>query len=294
MTSPSALPPTEPSHACALCGGVAHEPVFQKNDWTFARCRDCGLVALDPLPTAAQLAAHHEASYVDGGYAAFADAELVRNAIARHRFRKVVSYAGAGPWLDVGCSTGAFVAAAAENGRDVEGIELSTEAVRRAQARGLRVQRATAEDFRPTRQYGLVTAFDVLEHLPNPRAFLELVRGWLAPGGGVAMTLPNGESLTARALGRHWFYYVAPDHLHYFTPATVSRLLGDANFVQVSVQSITKPMPWDYARQQLEHFASPFAPLARLAERLVPRSIRERSMPLPLGEMLVTARPRGA
>src|SRR2546428_13687642 len=63
---------------CVICGSREAHPLFVKQSWTFARCRGCGLVSLDPRPTPAAIAAHHEASYRDGRYATFAAAEAVR------------------------------------------------------------------------------------------------------------------------------------------------------------------------------------------------------------------------
>ncbi len=277
---------------CVLCGGRDAERLFVKNGWPHVRCRSCGLVSLRPLPTEAELAAHHERSYADGAYADFAAAEPVRDAVAADRLARLRPLAPAGPWLDVGASAGAFVAAAVAAGLDAEGIEVSASAVALAQRRHLPVRQTAVEAFAPARAYAVVTAFDVVEHLPRPAPLLARVREWLAPGGLLALTVPNVASLPARLLGRHWYYYAAPDHVHHFTPATVARLLDTAGFTDVAVRPVRKPLPLDYATAQAERLAAPLAPLVRLGAAALPRRWRDRPLPLPLGEMLVTARPR--
>ena len=139
-----------------------------------------------------------------------------------------------------------------------------------------------------------MTAFDVIEHLPDPVAFARRVRGWLLPQGLLAMTLPNVASPTARLMGRHWFYYAAPDHVHYFTPATIRRLLANAGFTAVTVEPTTKPLTLDYATAQVERMTPIAAPLARALRALMPRALGRRLWALPLGEMLVAARPVGS
>jgi glycogen(starch) synthase len=49
------------------------------------------------------------------------------------------------------------------------------------------------------RQFGLVTAVEVIEHLENPIGFLRNVRSLLRPDGAAVITTPNMDSLAARA-----------------------------------------------------------------------------------------------
>jgi hypothetical protein len=120
--------------------------------------------------------------------------------------------------------------------------------------------------------------------------FAARVRTWLRPGGLLGLTLPNVASFAARAMGRHWFYYAAPDHVHYFTPATIRRCLADAGFASVTVYPTTKPLTLDYATEQLARMTPALASLARTVQTLTPRRVRSHLWPLPIGEMLVTAR----
>jgi 2-polyprenyl-3-methyl-5-hydroxy-6-metoxy-1,4-benzoquinol methylase len=276
--------------ACPLCGGAQDVPEFAKSGWRFVRCRGCGLVSLRPLPTPAAVAAHHDASYRDGRYAAFAAADAVRAAIARRRLELVRPDATDGPWLDVGCSTGAFVAEAASAGLDAEGIELSAAAVATARARGLAVGQGAVETFVPRRRYAVVTAFDVVEHALDPLAFVRRVAGWLLPHGLLALTLPDAASPTARLLGRRWFYYAPPDHVHYFTPETARRLVRAGGLDVTRVAPFRKPMTLDYAAAQLANLAPFLAPPVRGLAAVLPRGLRARGWRLPLGEMLVIAR----
>jgi len=248
------------------------------------------MVSLDPLPSAADIAAHHERSHRDGIYAAFAAAEDARRAVARRRLALLRPLAPPGPWLDVGCSTGAFVAAAVAAGLAAEGVELASAAVVEARARGLTVHHAPIEDFAPGRRWALVTAFDVVEHLRDPVGFVRRAAGWLEPDGLLALTLPDAASPTARLMGRHWFYYAPPDHVHYFTPPTARRLLETAGLRATALRRVTKPLTLDYAFAQLAQFNPHLGGVARAVGRVLPQALRAREWPLPLGEMLALAR----
>jgi 2-polyprenyl-3-methyl-5-hydroxy-6-metoxy-1,4-benzoquinol methylase len=276
---------------CRLCGAARSTGLFEKGGWTFVRCTDCGLVSLSPLPSPAEIEAHHEASYQGGAYAAFAGAESIRADIARHRLDLVRPLAVPGRWLDVGCSTGAFVAEAGKAGVACEGLELSPTAVAAARARGLAVHRGTVDTFTPAERYAVVTGFDVVEHVPDPMAFVARLRAWLAPDGLLVLTLPDIASAAARLLGRHWFYYAPPDHVHYFTPATIRRLLERGGFATIDVRPVRKPMTLAYAAGAVELLMPRLGPAARRLTALLPHGLRRWRLPLALGEMLVVARP---
>jgi len=283
---------SEQASSCVVCGDGEARPVLVKDGWPLVRCVGCDLVSVRPLPDADELERHHEQSYRDGAYARFAAAERVRETVARHRLALVRPLAPTGPWLDVGCSTGAFLAEAAAAGIEAEGVELAAPAVAAARTRGLRVHHLRAEDFRPERRYAMVTAFDVIEHLRDPGALATRARAWLAPEGVLVLTLPDLASLPARVLGRHWFYCAPPDHLHYFTPATIRRLLAGHGFADMTIRPLRKPLTLEYAGEQLGRQVPRLGAAVDLLAAAVPARWRGRPWLLPLGEMLVAARPR--
>ena len=96
--------------------------------------------------------------------------------------------------LDVGCGDGAFIQMAAAKGAVSEGLELNPSAVAHAQGKGLRVwarlsnEHAQEPDFEP---YDLVSAFQVLEHVDDPLAFLRSLIALVKPGGKLIIGVPN-------------------------------------------------------------------------------------------------------
>lgn len=275
--------------ACLVCRGTRTRVLFAKGGRDFVRCRDCNFVWLRPMPSAAEVAAYYERSYCDGIYEPFAAAETIRRLVAEHRLAAIRADARPGRWLDVGAATGHFVEAAARAGMDAEGCELSSDAVARARARGLRVHHGAVEDFAPDAPYDTITAFDVLEHLREPRPFLDRLRTWLAPGGTLALTLPDVGSVYPRLMGRHWFYYAPNDHLHYFDRRTIARLLGEHGFAAIRIRRATKPLTLAYVADQLRLFTPALGRVAAPLLRAVPAPLRERPIPLYVGEMLVVA-----
>ena len=274
---------------CILCGGARRRRLFHKQGYDFLRCEACSLVRLDPIPRPETLAEIYESSYTDGAYAVFAAADDIRLAHARARVDIVAPHAPPGPWLDVGCSTGAFLEAAAQRGIEIDGIDLSEVAVHAARSRGLSAFHASVESFEPPRRYAYITGFDVLEHLIDPGGFLERVREWLEPDGRIALTVPDIASPHARLMGRHWYYYAAPLHITYFNRQTAARMMNDHGFSSIEIVRAPKVMTIDYIGSQLETFNPGIHKLFAIGTRLLPRALREREFPIPTGEILVVA-----
>jgi 2-polyprenyl-3-methyl-5-hydroxy-6-metoxy-1,4-benzoquinol methylase len=294
LSSPSrgsrtaASPPGQPL-PCVLCGEPRSETLFAKNGFDLVRCPSCTLVRASPIPSPDQLAEIYETSYREGGYAVFAAAEEVRLAHARTRLRLVAPHAPAGPWLEAGCSSGAFLECATRSGIEIDGFDISPVAIDAAQERGLSAQTASAESFIPRRKYAYVCAFDVLEHVIDPGTFLERARSWLAPGGRLALTVPDIGSVHARIMGRRWYYYAPPLHLTYFDRKTVGRILEKHGFTPTVLRSAPKPLTLDYAIGQFETFNPTLHRVVSSLGRLVPAFVRRRELPLSTGEILVVA-----
>lgn len=141
--------------------------------------------------------------------------------------------------LDAGCGEGNLLARLdASNGYELEGIEFSTVAAQRAIDRGFRV---TSGDFleldlEPNRYDGLTMMY-VLEHVPAPLGVLRKAFDALRPGGHLIIAVPNYNYLRWIYVGpacyarhRQWTALMAAEHLHNFTPRTLSLLARRAGF----------------------------------------------------------------
>ena len=281
-----------------LCGDTRHRVRFEKLSRRFLECRSCGLVWIEPMPSPESLEAYYQSAYrdADGRYVPFMKAEEIRRLIAQHRMNRIRKQldetAWLGRWLDVGCTTGDFIAASAKIGARAEGIDISREAVAEAEERGLVAHHCRVEDFAPESPYRVITAFDLIEHLLEPRAFVRRLRDWLSRDGWLVLTTPNVRSILPRWLmRRHWFYYWPDEHLFYFDPKTITRLLEEEGLVVIEVRRAYKPLTLDYATRNLEAFNRTLGLVARGAASILPESLRSRPIPMYIGEMMVVARP---
>jgi 2-polyprenyl-3-methyl-5-hydroxy-6-metoxy-1,4-benzoquinol methylase len=223
---------------CPACGHGDASRAFGKDTYDYARCRRCGLVFINPIPIAGALAD----SYDDLSREYFLDER--RKAIDEYPQRHAREIAlltrigATGRLLDVGCATGSFMMAARTMGfRVIKGVDIAAPSVALARERGFE---ATAGDFPAglfaPDSFDIVTMWNTLEHLPSPFAFLEEAHRVVAPGGYVAVSVPNYASLSVRLLGTR-YRYIALEHLNYFTAATLGLLLRRAGFEVVHAET---------------------------------------------------------
>jgi 2-polyprenyl-3-methyl-5-hydroxy-6-metoxy-1,4-benzoquinol methylase len=128
--------------------------------------------------------------------------------------------------LDVGCGKGDFVHAGVKEGWNVEGIELSQEAVDIAQKFLLPVTKLDffSSEIRPA-SYDVVTMFEVLEHLPDPVNYIVRAAEIVKPGGLIYLTTPNYNSFDRRLQGISW-PVIHREHLTYFTPQLLQEIIN--------------------------------------------------------------------
>ena len=98
--------------------------------------------------------------------------------------------------LDIGCGTGAgLTVPLAHAYPEIEflGVDSDTLSIRQAQQSSCPPNlRFLIEQPVPERQFDLVIASEVLEHVEDPPAFIASLRGFVRPGGRLVVTVPNG------------------------------------------------------------------------------------------------------
>ena len=105
----------------------------------------------------------------------------------------------------------------------------------------------TIDDIPQATIFDGITAFDVLEHVLDPNAFLHSVHGRLNDGGHMVLTGPDTGGIVRRLMGRRWYFYFPEEHLHYFNGRNLSDQVRKHGFEVVDVGATCKPMTYDYA-----------------------------------------------
>jgi 2-polyprenyl-3-methyl-5-hydroxy-6-metoxy-1,4-benzoquinol methylase len=245
-------PKTQGSKACPVCGYNRTRESLRAPDrfhgrqekYTLVRCPNCSLVWLNNPPEPSEMHQHYTAAY-DKLISASG-----QNSPHRWRARKaaLAPYKQSGALLDIGCSSGAFLESLqGETCRGeswkLHGIEMSAESARIAQARsGAEVFVGDVLDAPFRREsFDVITCFDVLEHLYEPRKVLSRASAWLKPGGIFYVLVPNVDCAEARVFGSYWHGLELPRHLFHYSPKSLAFLAESVGLRKVVLETHQNP-----------------------------------------------------
>lgn len=236
------------------------------------------------MPRAADAAAQYDDDYFrDGarGYVDYAADDAVFRAVFRQRLQTLRRSGAGGTLLDVGCATGGLLLEAKALGFAPRGIEPAPATARRAAERtGCPVFTGTlGAALLPAATYDVITAFDVLEHLTDVGPALHRLRLALAPGGRLAVTVPDFGGAWARLSGRRWPLLTPWEHLLHFTRRSLRSALRTAGFRSVAFHPTATPLGF-----------GTLAARVGLGAAVVPAGWRHRGFGLPFGSLFCVAR----
>lgn len=271
--SPAALTPKGhgQEHFCNLCQRRRLcVLLYWAHGQEIVRCNECRLVFVAPEAlSASQLTRLYSQEYFEGGladgYTDYSASEKTLRRQARRLLRRLRRYQPDGTLLELGCAYGFFLLEARAF-FEAKGVEISTFAAQQARRRGLDV---LAGDFQalsfPSGSCSVVCLFDCIEHLADPFAYLWKISSVLRPRGIVALTTGDIASLYGRLSGRRWRLMTPPQHLFFFSKATLASMLEKIGFQVLEVSYPWKIVPWRLVLYQLSpRLKAALGPIGRL------------------------------
>lgn len=238
---------------CPLCRSDNRDQppgLYSSSSWRVKTCPHCRFTYLENVPEYTEL--EDNLSW-EKTYAAESQRRLAKRGLRKRISRslknginqllrrdKIVHladrYFPSGPVIDIGCGHGDILARLPE-ACEPHGIEISRELAARADAlvnpRGGQVVQASAVDgvrSLPANHFNGAILMSFLEHESDPAGLLKGLSRSLAASGCAIIKVPNFGSLNRRIMGRRWCGFRYPDHVNYFTPEHLRRMLADCGF----------------------------------------------------------------
>ncbi len=275
--------------SCIVCKSTSLEPLYAgtfSGDWEaavpyfltnrkkavngpVARCRDCGIAFTHEQFTAEQYERIYNAipAAVDAG----------KSRADTIRFKKLIGlvqrYCPAGRFVDFGGADGGFVALAKLSGYDASMFDLRPGAGANPSAWNSDHPVERGQD----QELDFITAWDVLEHLPDIDRKMKLFRDRIRAGGYLFFTIPDMGSRMSRIFRSKW-NCVLLEHLWYFDRPTIKTYGENFGFELIDVGSFSFSVDLGTLVKRLaQTFATP--------EISLPDFIGNRVVTLPTGLM---------
>ena len=208
------------------------------------RCTDCALVFTDPLIQGGE-------DKVGSSHSSVTDEGYHRNIIELHDHQVSLAHAkvqrlakhyserfGVRPSriLELGCGTGQYAAAWSALGATWTGVEASPDMLAFCERQGLTVLPATELPNLPDGGFDLVYFSQVLEHVLEPRPFLQHVARLVRDGGVVHLDVPNHDSTVSvlrrlSPFSKDFGFIQPPHHLIAYTRKSLRTLMESSGFI---------------------------------------------------------------
>lgn len=225
---------------CPACGQVRGDKAFEKYGFTFRRCAVCATIYMTPRPSEAAMADYYANSENYAFWAKYifpASEAARREKIHKPWLQRVLGYCETfhvtkGTLLEVGPGFGTFASVATQSGEfaRVVAVEPTPELAQACRDRGVEVINKRVEDLcGEIERVDVVVAFEVIEHLFEPRRFLEGILPLITPGGLLILSCPNGQGFDIAMLGAGALA-VDAEHVNLFNPASLTGLMKDVGF----------------------------------------------------------------
>jgi len=224
---------------CAFCHSTEYSNELLVKDFVVSQeffnivsCKNCGLWQTFPFPDKNTIGKYYESK----DYISHSDIKetffdkiyhLVRKYTIKQKTNLVKKYVPRGTLLDFGCGTGYFLENSKKNGFNTYGIEPNDNARKQAIQKGLEVKKDISSFVEKNITFDVITLWHVLEHLFDPKEFINLAYELLNDKKYLFIAVPNRLSYDAKFYKEFWAGYDMPRHLFHFTKNDIRNLIKD-------------------------------------------------------------------
>jgi SAM-dependent methyltransferase len=257
---------------CPLCNSIGlftfkgRDLLYNKPEiYRYMQCSRCAAVFQEPMPTFDEIVSfypddydvytaipslkrfsfsklgvlHHKYNYTSLKIPLIF--RLISPVISAFKYRDTIRYIPNGKGLDIGCGNGKFIRDMNSLGWQFEGVEFNPIAVDICRKAGLKVFHGDLHiaAFK-SNSFDIVSARQVIEHIPDPVNFINEIARILKNGGRLVLKTPNSKAFGRRWFGASWFANEIPRHLVLFCPANLNMITERFGLRQITVKTFTR------------------------------------------------------
>jgi len=239
---------------CPLCQSHKIISTISSEDYSISKepfeiwqCTQCNFLFTQNIPDEESIGSY----YASEEYISHSDTKkglvnrlyhIARKIMLGRKYRLINKISSGKTLLDIGCGTGYFLNYMKDKGFQTLGLEINE------QARNFGKQHFGLNILHPEKllngeinqKFKVITLWHVLEHLYQPRLYLQKISAILDKDGILILALPNPDSFDGKFYKKFWAGYDVPRHIWHFTPQTIAKLTS-ANFTITKL----KRLPFD-------------------------------------------------
>lgn len=214
---------------CVCCSNPKFYKYIDLGKYCVLRCTNCGQGVTYPFGLQKRLLEHNRERYtLDKRIKLYYTHFWAYNKKYIQDYFKISKYKPSGLLIDVGANIGLFAKTMKDFGYHVECVEINDECRKFCECVFSIKSYKFLEDVK--NKYDIITIFDVLEHIPDPTAFIKNVKKLMKPNSILVIQVPNLDSKMARICGKHWYWFDPPEHFHHFCCTTIEIFLHKMGF----------------------------------------------------------------
>ncbi len=197
------------------------------------QCKNCGLKYVNPRLMDDEIVN----AYSEGSDELFVSQVRGRELTFSKALKKIEKYSSKGNILDIGTAGGSFLKVAKDKGWEVHGVEPNKWLCEWGKKNyGINIKQGTIfdNDFKKE-SFDVVTLWDVLEHVTDPKKTLEESNKLLKQEGLLVVNYPDIGSLVSRLMGKRWIFLLSV-HLYYFDKKTIRKMLEKTGFEVIKMK----------------------------------------------------------
>jgi len=226
--------------ACPVCKCEEYKKAYDFAPFAVVRCNACRIFYLNPRPAErAALKLYKNGNYYKGQESGYSNYFLQESAL-RATFRKLLQnlkkrniYGGS--LLEVGCGYGYLLEEANGFFEYRAGTDFSEDAVLHSGKKVDLVVKGGVEALPPGRKFDCIISMHVIEHVYNPKEFLEHLLNCLNTGGHLVIGTPDMGSFWRFIMGRRWSSFKIPEHVLFFDKNSLSGLMHNIGLQNINI-----------------------------------------------------------
>lgn len=242
--------------SCPLCESQEIKLRLKTKDYSISqesfdiwKCVSCDFHFTQDVPDLTEIAPYYKSE----NYISHSDTKKgiinylyhrVRMIMLDRKFKIVQKYSQSKKLLDYGAGTGYFPGYVKSKLHNVKAIEIDADARKYAKDKfdiEIYEPHALIDGTFQKSEFDVISLWHVLEHLYNPKKYIQQFHDLLQTNGHLIIAVPNYTSTDGEYYQEAWAGYDVPRHLWHFSPSTIKQLVEYEGYILVEKQK----MPFD-------------------------------------------------